>query len=317
MGNAFWPCLKAAAPAVELIFWGGATERITLSRGAAKPLLAGEIMFRFHDHVVCHADSFFIGRPVPALSVGDQLLPGHTYFILPVDRLPDLHDPLTAASLTSLSASRNSPQVAGGGKSPFEYVRGADGRASIKVHPEFVTKLISVCDAEESGALCSTPELKKHYEQLAAPSHPLIDNFFRRQPLQEPTVNTVSSIEVVTTASLASTTLSSSPRQHHNVTSRPLYSPCEQPPATDVTAAPSPPLIDNFFRRQTLQEPTVNTVSSIEVVTTASLASTTLSSSPRQHHNVTSRPLYSPCEQPPATDATVSITTGARAIESD
>ncbi|KAG6480774.1 uncharacterized protein LOC122014321 [Zingiber officinale] len=166
MGNAFWPCLKAAAPAVELIFWGGATERITLSRGGAKPLLAGEIMFRFHDHVVCHADSFFIGRPVPALSVGDQLLPGHTYFILPVDRLPDLHDPLTAASLTSLSASRNSPQVAGGRQSPFEYVRGADGRASIKVHPEFVTKLISVCDAEESGALCSTPELKKHYEQL-------------------------------------------------------------------------------------------------------------------------------------------------------
>lgn len=45
-------------------------------------------------------------------------------------------------------------------------MRGADGRAAIKVHPEFVTKLISVCDAEESCALCSTPELKKHYEQL-------------------------------------------------------------------------------------------------------------------------------------------------------
>lgn len=165
MGNAFWPCLRAAAPVVELIFWGGATERITVSR-RANPLLAGEIMFRFPDHVVCHADSFFIGRPMPALSVGNQLLPSHTYFILPIDRLPDLHDPLTAASLASLSASGNAPQVAGGGQSPFEYVRGADGRASIKVHPEFLTKLISVCDVEESGALCSTPELKKHYEQL-------------------------------------------------------------------------------------------------------------------------------------------------------
>ncbi|XP_074560427.1 uncharacterized protein LOC141816578 [Curcuma longa] len=167
MENSFSPCLKPASLAVDLIFWGGATERIVLS-GREKPLLAGEIMFRFPKHVVCHSDSFFIGRPVPALASGVQLLPSRTYFVLPIDRLPgDSNDPLTVSSLASLSASKSAPQFAGGGQSPFEYVRGADGRTAIKVQPEFVTKLISVGDVDqESRALCSTPELRKHYERL-------------------------------------------------------------------------------------------------------------------------------------------------------
>lgn len=167
MGNTFSPCLKPAPVAVDLIFWGGATERITLS-GRSKPLLAGEIMFRFPKHVVCYADSFFIGRPVPALDIGVQLLPGRTYFVLPIDQLPgDSNDPLTASWLTSLSASKSVPQFAGSGQSPFEYVTGTDGRTAIKVQPVFVTKLISFGDVDqESRALCSTPELRKHYESL-------------------------------------------------------------------------------------------------------------------------------------------------------
>ncbi|URD79799.1 CW-type Zinc Finger [Musa troglodytarum] len=156
---------------VKLIFWGGATEFL------AEKQLAGQLMFRFPDRIVCHADSFYIGHPVPVLSIDDELLPGQAYFVLPIDKL-SCHDPLTAVSLASLSSGRTKPSLAGNGESPFEYVKGEDGRLLIKVLPEFITKVItSVEDGQtcgsDGGTLCTTPELRKHYSQLVGPrDHP-------------------------------------------------------------------------------------------------------------------------------------------------
>ncbi|CAN6289415.1 unnamed protein product [Urochloa humidicola] len=136
--------------------------------------------------VVCRADAFYLGRPAPVLAIEDRLLAGSTYLVLPVERLPQGYDALTAASLASLSYDRAASgggggSIAGGPKSPFEYVKGDDGRTVIKVTTEFLIGAVTDSRAAAAAggggegegeeepcarALCSTPELRKHYEQL-------------------------------------------------------------------------------------------------------------------------------------------------------
>ncbi|RRT54682.1 hypothetical protein B296_00043717 [Ensete ventricosum] len=147
---------------VKLVFWGGTATFFP----EKKP--AGEVMFRFPDRIVCPADSFFIGLPIPVLSAAEELLPGRTYFVLPADRFR-LDQTLTVASLASLSPVPKKVSLAGDGQRPFAYVKGGDGRTLIKVLPEFISMVI--CSGEggrggDGGALCSTPELKRHYTQL-------------------------------------------------------------------------------------------------------------------------------------------------------
>ncbi|KAI4308175.1 hypothetical protein L6164_031276 [Bauhinia variegata] len=165
MGNAVMtPCfLQRSNPTsfVKLVFWEGTT------RSLKGKHIAGEIMFEFPDKMVCHADSFFIGHPVPALAIEDELMPGQTYFVLPIDRFAC--NALSASWIASLGSSPNrSPMKFG--ECPFEYLKGANGRALIKVSPEFIIKLINkepeACSSGNNGFLCSTPELQKHYEQL-------------------------------------------------------------------------------------------------------------------------------------------------------
>lgn len=165
MGNGLSPCFSSASNGlVKLVFWGGTTKLLTEKQ------LAGELMFRFPDCVVCHADSFYIGQPVPVLSIDDELRAGETYFVMPVDRFP-FNQTLTAVTLASLSPGPKKPSLASFNQCPFEYVKGTDGRTLIKVLPEFITKVITAEEGGQScggdhGALCSTPELKKHYAQL-------------------------------------------------------------------------------------------------------------------------------------------------------
>ncbi|KAG0551063.1 hypothetical protein BDA96_01G391600 [Sorghum bicolor] len=165
----------------RLVLWGGEC------RAARHGKLAGQVMLEVAGTLVCRADAFYLGRPAPVLAIEDRLLGGATYLVLPVDRLPQGYDALTAASLAGLSygrraaggaSSSSSPSIAGGPKSPFEYVKGDDGRTVIKVTPEFLIGAITASsgtkgdgDGESggeacAGALCSTPELRKHYEQL-------------------------------------------------------------------------------------------------------------------------------------------------------
>ncbi|KAL5764583.1 hypothetical protein ACOSP7_016937 [Xanthoceras sorbifolium] len=170
MGNAVSPCFRQNGKnsSVRLIFWEGRTKILTGKH------VAGEIMFEFPDKMVCHADSFFIGHPIPALAINDGLMAGQTYFVLPIDCFA-----CNVLSTSSLSALNSSPKHApiNFGQCPFEYIKGANGRVLIKVVPEFITRLIngqkehiaidgSDDQSPSNGLLCSTPELKKQYEIL-------------------------------------------------------------------------------------------------------------------------------------------------------
>ncbi|XAR60314.1 hypothetical protein NMG60_11033632 [Bertholletia excelsa] len=167
MGNLVSPCCKAnSSSMVKLIFWEGTTRVLTGKR------LAGEIMFESPDRMVCHADSFFIGHPIPALGIDDELMAGQTYFILPIDCFA-CGNVFSASSLAALG-SRPKRSPINFSEGPFQYIKGSNGEVLIKVVPEFITKLITrgkqLTDEQESSSspsfLCSTPELKKHYEQL-------------------------------------------------------------------------------------------------------------------------------------------------------
>ncbi|KAK8476040.1 hypothetical protein V6N13_113757 [Hibiscus sabdariffa] len=160
MGNSISPCFQPnSRSSVKLIFWEGNTRTLTGKH------VAGEVMFEFPDKMVCHANSFFIGHPLPVLAIDDDLMPGETYFVLPLD-----HFSCNVLSTSSLAALNSSPKPAPikFGECPFEYVKGTDGRVLIKVLPEFITSLIHGSKEEGVGNnfLCSTPELKKQYEML-------------------------------------------------------------------------------------------------------------------------------------------------------
>ncbi|KAF5191893.1 hypothetical protein FRX31_018514 [Thalictrum thalictroides] len=179
MGNSFSPCCQPQVlrSSVKLIFWEGSTKILT-----GKSSIAGELMFQFPNMVVCHADSFYIGHPVPTLSIDDKLIYGETYFVLPIDLFAC--KVLTISSLSSLvSGSKPAGLInisATGQEGPFQYEKGANGKLLIKVSPEFITKLISrkienttTCTTVtadtfdcSNNVLISTPELKKQYDQL-------------------------------------------------------------------------------------------------------------------------------------------------------
>ncbi|KAM7278615.1 hypothetical protein ACFE04_005749 [Oxalis oulophora] len=167
MGNTVSPCLGFSSPsssAVKLIVHGGPTKILTGGKH-----VAGEIMFESPDKMVCHADSFFIGHHIPILSINDKLLPGQTYFVLPISLFPS--QILSASSLNLLSKLNPNGPVNFGNTCPFSYIKGGNGRVLIKVVPEFIAKLINGGNEKqeeenEGNFLCSTPELKKHYDIL-------------------------------------------------------------------------------------------------------------------------------------------------------
>ncbi|KAK7385905.1 hypothetical protein VNO78_31858 [Psophocarpus tetragonolobus] len=158
---------SASSKSVKLIFWEGT------SRSLKGKHIAGEIMFEFPEMMVCHADSFFIGHPIPVLSIDHELMPGQTYFVLPIDRFTTNN--LTVASISALGSCPNKSPIKFGA-CPFQYLKGSDGRVAIKVTPDFITSLIIHGGKENNigvgppgsptSFLCSTPELQKHYEQL-------------------------------------------------------------------------------------------------------------------------------------------------------
>lgn len=204
MGNGLSPCVSmpaaADAPAsARLVYWGGQTRSLPVTDEDEQSegngfCTAADVTAELlpADHVVCPADSFFVGLPVPVAPPGERLLPGRTYFVLP-RRLLSSTSPggngkaavLTAATLASLSAApggRKTVQLAGPGQCPFEYVKGGEEGATalIRVLPQFIEKVIT-CDGGNGDAagrrgsgkvaasateLCSTPELKRHYAQL-------------------------------------------------------------------------------------------------------------------------------------------------------
>ncbi|KAL5720077.1 hypothetical protein ACHQM5_012780 [Ranunculus cassubicifolius] len=168
MGNTVCPCFQPKTPkqSVKLIFWDGTT----MVRSGETATIAGEVMFQFPSMVVCHADSFYIGHPIPTLTMDDEMISGETYFVLPIERFAG--KVLSVSSLSSLASSPKHFSSSFGEEGPFEYIKGADGRLVIKVSSEFLTKIISKRIETESISSCderdliSTPELRKHYDQL-------------------------------------------------------------------------------------------------------------------------------------------------------
>ncbi|KAI6685458.1 hypothetical protein NL676_031371 [Syzygium grande] len=178
MGNAISPCLhpnsSSKSQSLKLIFWEGTTRTLTGNR----PRLAGDIMFECPNMMVLHADSFFLSRPIPLLAVDDELIPGQTYFVLPIDFFSG--DTLSSSTIASLCSNPGKLSLVsfGDSNSPFQYVKGEDGKVMIKVVPEFITRLIVAKNNKDSiacgnvdvagsrGFLCSTPELQKHYDRL-------------------------------------------------------------------------------------------------------------------------------------------------------
>ncbi|KAL3369630.1 hypothetical protein AABB24_010132 [Solanum stoloniferum] len=152
---------------VNLIFHDGSKRVVTGKR------LAGEIMFEFPDCMVCHADSFYIGNPIPSLNIDDKLKNGDTYFILPLDYFLSCNV-LSASTLATLGSNPRRTPV--NFKNPiFQYVKAENGRVLIKVSQEFIIKLLTrgnedqeniITSPSDGKFLCNTPELKKQYEQL-------------------------------------------------------------------------------------------------------------------------------------------------------
>ncbi|KAG0489602.1 hypothetical protein HPP92_006465 [Vanilla planifolia] len=175
MGNSLviTPCFRPPshhASSAILVFHGGSIRQL------AGHHVAGEIMFDFPDSIICRSDGFYIGHPLPALSLADELHGGETYFVLPAGHFPG--KVVTAASLAALSSTRPALLLAGGGAGcPFEYLKGGDGRAQIRVLPEFIMRVMgNGGEGEKEGGgvavreeICSTPELKRQYEQLVGP----------------------------------------------------------------------------------------------------------------------------------------------------
>lgn len=174
MGNTYTSCLKPKVKEnikATVIFWGGVTRILNDSQPA------GKLMFEFPDRLVCNANSFFIGKHIPVLSIGDDLVIGETYFVIPADLLSSSQI-LTPALIASLWGPKNKP--INFGENSFEYVKNANGETMIKVSLEFLIKLnngiggaTDMEDGDGELVLCSTPELKKHYNQLVRPTTPI------------------------------------------------------------------------------------------------------------------------------------------------
>lgn len=173
MGNAMGACcIKSEGFSVKVIYWDGKTRTLT-----GKRLLARDIMFEFPETMICHADSLFIGHPIPALAIDDELKPGQTYFVLPLDIFSS--KTLSASSISALVAYTSKCTPVNFKECPFEYIKGSNGRVLTKVSSEFLARILTrrsgFNDQENESAsgnttnhevLCNTPELKKQYEQL-------------------------------------------------------------------------------------------------------------------------------------------------------
>ncbi|KAL0357664.1 UNVERIFIED_CONTAM: hypothetical protein Scaly_1452100 [Sesamum calycinum] len=131
-----------------------------------RPIKAWELMEEFPKHMVCRSDCFYIGQKTPALSHHDRLQPGHNYFLLPANFFQ------SALSFTTFIRCRS----AFAGRPPFEVEKTPSGSLRIKVTDEMIVQHQEEEEVEAAAAqkmirVCSTPQLRKEYEQLVGRRH--------------------------------------------------------------------------------------------------------------------------------------------------
>lgn len=136
-----------------------------------RPVSAAELMKEHPCHLICRSDSFFIGQKVPALSAGERLQPGQSYFILPTQFF---HSVLSFVSLASSLLVSNTAQ--NNGKKmpalrPFNIQKTAAGALQIRVCDEFLIDKVKEEEAERRGRVCSSAELEKEYKELCSKVH--------------------------------------------------------------------------------------------------------------------------------------------------
>ncbi|XP_072991117.1 uncharacterized protein [Typha latifolia] len=123
---------------------------------------AVELMSAHPRHLLCLADSFYVGQKVPSLSQADRLLPGRTYFLLPSQFF---HSPLSFASLAAsfpLGKKTQLPSLR-----PFDVQKTSAGEIKITVSAEFLEGLEKEGDKNRKGRrVCTTEALEKDYKQL-------------------------------------------------------------------------------------------------------------------------------------------------------
>ncbi|XP_071709231.1 uncharacterized protein [Rutidosis leptorrhynchoides] len=174
MGNFIGSCcINNEELSSKVIYWEGNKKTLT-----GKIRLAGEIMFEFPESMVCDSDRFFIGYGFPVLAIDDELKPGKTYFVLPLDIFSS--GILSTSSISAFVDYKHRRMPADLKECPFEYIKGSNGRVLIKVKVEFMERclmnrgghgdhdqeIVVIDNNATNGVLCSTPELKKEYEQL-------------------------------------------------------------------------------------------------------------------------------------------------------
>ncbi|KAM7273731.1 hypothetical protein ACFE04_028395 [Oxalis oulophora] len=173
------PCRssKCSSSLVKLILYGGTRKTIT-GKKKARDIMIESLPDKV---MVCQADSFFLGHPIPILTNDDKLLPGQTYFVLPINFFPS-NQVLSVSSLSALLNAYNSSSSPNKKNSAtinfscdsFDYIKGENGRVLMKVMPEYIATLINVGDDQEHqnendediNSLCNTSELRRQYEML-------------------------------------------------------------------------------------------------------------------------------------------------------
>ncbi|GLJ50370.1 hypothetical protein SUGI_1073290 [Cryptomeria japonica] len=141
-------------------------------------ITASELMQRYPQRIVSHANSFYIGKKVPVLSSGEKLEGGQSYFLLPERMQGSI---LSAAWLASLAGGGSKAVSPLHGRccvmsvETFEIEKREDGRLQLKILPQFIQKLLengkmnaqsSKDDCFSHSGLCSTPQLQKDYQQM-------------------------------------------------------------------------------------------------------------------------------------------------------
>ncbi|XP_022972127.1 uncharacterized protein LOC111470759 [Cucurbita maxima] len=127
-----------------------------------RPIHVSDVLLEFPFHLICRADSFYIGHKIPPLAPHHHLQLGHNYFLLPNHFFHSVLSFLTVASFFSSSTNNRI-------HTPFEIQRTPSGCLRIHLSDDFISGLLQQGNPklqEPLGRICTTPQLAKDYTRL-------------------------------------------------------------------------------------------------------------------------------------------------------
>lgn len=179
------PESESPVPPIKLIKSDG------LVKVYRRPIHVSQLMVEFPKHLVCRADSFYIGQKIPALSEDEQLQLGQKYFLLPKHFFqsvlsfvtiasfassPPVQPPLSSSNSLISKDSRNAFLKKASACQPFDIEKTPSGCLRIRVSDEFISQLLeegeigerenNESSSKSKSVVCTTPQLQKEYAQL-------------------------------------------------------------------------------------------------------------------------------------------------------